>query len=238
MRVFVRIVIIAALVWLAMVLFMGVHELEKHTMDADGNPIQENEVKVMYYFGGITLVVISIGVVVALSLIPAIGDRVGAFFYNPNEQIEANPHADALACMAQGDYGGAIKDYFKAYDKNPLDTHAISEIAHIYCDKLEDDVAASATLEEVLKKEWPDEDSVFLRNRLVDIYWNYQKDAIRSREILIDIAENMPETKYAANAQHRLLEIDRALSSEEFAHAPQAAPQATPQEPEESDREI
>jgi tetratricopeptide (TPR) repeat protein len=167
----------------------------------------------MLFYIGIIIITVGIGMVVGLSLIPAIGDKVGAFFYNPDEEIEKDPHADAIAEMAQGNYVGAIKEYFRAYDKNPLDTHALSEIAHIYCDKLGDPEAASVALEEALKKEWPPEQGVFLWNRLVDVYWSYQKDALRAREVLIGIAENLPETKYAANAQHRLNEIDRELAN-------------------------
>ena len=223
MRIFTRIIIIAALGWLVWVLFQNVRPETLQTVDENGVPIADAQMKVMLYFGVIVLMVVVIGVIIALSLIPAIGDRIGSFFFNPNDQVEKNPHADAMACMAQGDYGGAIKGYFKACEENPLDTHALSEIAHIYCDKLQDSSAAAATLEEALKREWPDEESVFLRNRLVDVYWNYQRDVIRSREILIQIAENLPDTRYSANAQHRLLDMDRALSS--------GLPPGTPIEP-------
>jgi len=214
MRIFTRIVIVATLSWVVWVLFQEVNALQ--TVDENGVAIAENQTKVMLFFGGIILLVVVIGLIIALSLIPAIGDRIGAFFYNPNEEIEKDPHADAIACMAQGDFGGAIKAYFKACGANPMDTHALSEIAHIYCDKLQDSAAASATLEEALKREWPDEESVFLRNRLADVYWNYQRDALRARELLINIAESMPETRYAANALHRLQEIDRVLSTGEL----------------------
>ena len=120
MRIFTRIVIVAALSWLVWVLFQEVGALK--TFDPDtGTAIADNQTKVMLYFGGIVLLVVVIGVIIALSLIPAIGDRIGAFFYSPNEEIEKDPHADAMACMAQGDYGGAIKEYFKACDNNPLE---------------------------------------------------------------------------------------------------------------------
>jgi len=228
MRIFTRIVIITALTWLVWVLFQDVRGLQ--TIDDNGVPIADAQMKVMLYFGVVILLVVGIGVIIALSLIPAIGDRIGAFFYNPGEQIEKDPHADAMACMAQGDYGGAIKEYFKACDANQMDTHALSEIAHIYCDKLQDSAAAGATLEEALKREWPDEESVFLRNRLVDVYWNYQRDAIRARELLIQIAENLPETRYAANAQHRLLEMDRALNSEYSMEIPGGQPPSESQQ--------
>ena len=230
MRIFTRIVIVAALGWLAWILFQEVQGL-RDQLDDNGVTLAANQTKVMLYFAGILVLFVVIGFIIAMSLIPAIGDRIGAFFYNPNEEIEKDPHADALACMAQGDYGGAIKEYFKALDGNSLDTHALSEIAHIYCDKLQDSDAARATLEEALRREWPEEESVFLRNRLVDIYWNYQKEAILARQLLIDIAENMPETRYAANAQHRLLEMDRILNSDYSAPIAGGEPSAETEPP-------
>jgi len=51
---------------------------------------------------------------------------------------------------------------------------------------------------------------------MVDVCWLHQHDAIRARAILIKIAEDMPETREAANALHRLQEIDRALNESEF----------------------
>jgi hypothetical protein len=48
----------------------------------------------------------------------------------------------------------------------------------------------------------------------VDVYWNQKRDASRARHMLMQIAETMPNTRHAANAMHRLHEIDRALADE------------------------
>ena len=60
------------------------------------------------------------------------------------------------------------------------------------------------------------EQTAFLSQRQVDVCWNYQHDGIRARAILIKIAEDMPETREAANAMHRLQEIERAINEQAY----------------------
>ena len=130
-----------------------------------------------------------------------------------------------MAKIAQGDYEGAIEEYKKASLRRPPDdTHALSEIIgpSLYCDKLHDHDAAELFMEDALQKEWPPEQGVFLASRLVDIYWTHKHDAARARHVLTQIAETMPDTKYAANAVHRMHEIDRTLADEAAGIAPSA----------------
>jgi hypothetical protein len=185
MRIFTRLVIVAALCWLGYVLFVDCRHYQAQE-DAD-------QTKIAVYFIGIVTIGIVVGCVVALSLIPAIGDHVGDAFFNPNQEIERDPHSGALAKIAQGDFEGAI--------------------AHFYCDKLRNFPAAGETLEKALEREWPAEESAFLCNRLVDVYWTYQHNAERARSILIQVAETLPDTRYAANALHRMRDIERALET-------------------------
>lgn len=168
--------------------------------------------KIIVLFVAILAAAIGIGTMFALSVLPAAADKIGGFLFNPDEEIERPPHTDAMAKMAQGDYQGAINDYQRAYEKDPYDTLALSEIAHVYCDKLKDCGSAATVLETALAREWPPEESGFLGARLADIYWTYQGDAVRAREVLIQIAENLPNSKHAANAQHKLREIELALT--------------------------
>jgi tetratricopeptide (TPR) repeat protein len=206
MRNFTRGLIILGLLWLEIVLFQQVHHVSN---SPDGD-----DTKVIVLFLAIIFLAIVIGGIVAIAIIPAIGETVGNFFFNPNQQIEKSPHSDALAKIAQGDYEGAIGEYRKNLAENPDDMHALSEIIHLYCDKLHDHDAAEQFLEESLKNEWPPEQGAFLASRLVDVYWNHKHDAARARHVLMQIAETMPDTKHAANAVHRLHEIDRALANE------------------------
>jgi tetratricopeptide (TPR) repeat protein len=193
----------AALVWLAVVLFN----------DARGQAgaEQPDGIKVFMYFGAVVMIAIVIGTILAMSVVPAIGDAIGSCFFNPNQEIEKDPHSGAVARIAQGDYEGAIAEYQHAFEKNPGDTMAISEIVHLYCDKLHDYPSAEQTLAAVLEREWPPEQWAFFASRLADVYWNYQRDAARARPLLLHIAETMPDTKFAANAVHRIREIDHAL---------------------------
>lgn len=208
MRIFPRLLLVLAMAWLGVVFFQ-----EARAAAAAETP---DPTKVILMFGAVVLVAVAVGVFVALSILPAIGDSIGHFFFNPNEEIEKDPHSAALARVARGDYMEAIEEYNKVFAKNPHDTHALSEMVHLYCDKLHDYADAADLLEQALQRDWPPEEGAFLAERLVDVYWNYQRDAIRARELLVRIAESMPDTKHAANALHRLREIDRAVESGEL----------------------
>lgn len=207
MRFYVRGVIVLVLLWLEFVLYRQAQSLRNMEM-VDGT-------KVLVFFLSIVAIAIVIGTIVAVTLIPAIGESVGGFLFNPNQAVEKDPHAGAMAKMAQGDYEGAIEEYRQAYENDTSDLHALSEIVHIYCDKLGDVDSGQKVLEEALEKDWPAEQTAFLATRLVDIYWTYKHDAESARHLLNQITETMPDTKHAANAFHRLHEIDRVLMDEE-----------------------
>ncbi|MGB8355336.1 MAG: tetratricopeptide repeat protein [Chthoniobacteraceae bacterium] len=205
MRILARSIFILGLLLLTTVLYREAQAL-RNAEFVDGT-------RVMILFLGIVFIAIIIGATVAITIVPAIGESVGSFFFSPNEQIEKDAHADAMAKIAQGDYEGAIEEYRAALEKNPEDTHAISEIVHLYCDKLDDPNSAEEILTEALEGEWPPEQSAFLCSRLVDVYWNHEGDGESATHILHQIIETMPDTKYAANATHRLHEIERAVAS-------------------------
>jgi tetratricopeptide (TPR) repeat protein len=207
MRIISRLLIVCGLVWVGVILFMQAKEQSKLGAEAD-------HTLTVLLFGGVILIGILAGTVFAAMVIPAIGDVVGGFFYSPNQQIEKDPHSDALSKMASGDYEGAAEEYVRLWKDHPEDTHAASEAARLYCERLGAHEKARDLLEEAVEHELPAEEGAFLASRLVDVYWGYDYDAIRSREILIQIAESLPDTRHAANAQHRLLEIERALDQE------------------------
>jgi hypothetical protein len=203
MRILTRLVVIGALVWLAAVLFMDARQ--------QANEAQPDGMKVFMYFGAVVLIAVVVGGIVAMSVVPAIGEAIGSYFFNPNEQIEKDPHHDAVACIAKGDYKGAIDHYRRVFNENTADVMAMSEVVHLYCDKLQDTQSAEQELLAALQHDLTPEQNAFLTSRLADVYWNYQRDAARARPLLVHIAENLPDTKYAANAMHRIREIDHAL---------------------------
>lgn len=214
MRLVPRILFFLSLAWLAFVLYS---EAQAYSKLENADPT-----RIILLFGGVVLVAIVVAAIGALWVVPAISERLTGAVYNPGEQVEANPHAEALGKVAAGDYEGAVADYQKVLKKNPEDALAVTEIVHLYCDKLHDYDSAATVLEEQLQKEWPPEHAGFLANRLVDVYWNYQRDAHRARQMLLQIVESMPGTKFAANANHRLREVDKAIGAGETGEQPPA----------------
>jgi tetratricopeptide (TPR) repeat protein len=170
--------------------------------------------RVVLLFGGVVILGVAAGVLFVSLFMPVIGEWIGNFFFNPDEEQEKGPHADALAAIARGDYQRAIEEYRDAFAKDETDTLALSEIVRLSCDKLHDCDAAAAFLEEALERDWPPEDAAFLSTRLVDVYWNHQHNAARARAMLLQIIETLPNSKFAANAQHRLHEIERQLAQQ------------------------
>jgi len=98
--------------------------------------------------------------------------------------VEHDPHADALRAVACGQYEKAIAEYRRILKKNRNDTYALSEIAHVYCDRLHQPEAAKAILEKALDRDWPFEDAAFLSFRLADVYWNHQQNPDRAKALL------------------------------------------------------
>ena len=203
MRNITRLFIVLALLWLAYVLF-GKAQAAYSQEEVEAS-------RVVMLFGGMVLVALTAGGFFVVSFLPDIGEGVGNFFFNPNEPVTENPHGKALAAVARGDYRGAIREYEEVFEKDPSDTLALSEITHLYCDKLHEPASAAALLEQSLDHDWLPEDAAFLSSRLVDVYWNHQGDARSARELLMQIIETLPGTRHAANAQHRLHEIERQV---------------------------
>ena len=209
MRNFSGILIAAAFAYLGVILFHEAH------VAMAVEPEHVDQSRIVMLFGALVLTGLVAGGVLVSLFLPALGDWVGNFFFNPNERVEKAPHADALAAVARGDYERAVAEYRKCVESDENDTHALSEMVHLYCDKLGDPVSAESVIEEALAKDWAHDDAAFLSNRLAEVYWKYQHDAKRARELLMQVVETFPGTKHSANAQHRLQEIERQLATED-----------------------
>ena len=199
-----RLLFLAAFAWVGFVILSEAREQAK--LD------QPDSNKVALLFAGAILDGLVIAGIVAFMVVPVLGDIMGGYFFNPGTQIEKDPHSDAISKLARGDPEGAIQSYEKILSKDPNDTLAISEIARICCRDLEDTPRGAAVLENALQQEWPHEQSSFLANRLADIYI-LQHDPMRARQLIVEIANSLEGTRYAANAQHRLHEIDRMIEA-------------------------
>jgi tetratricopeptide (TPR) repeat protein len=206
MRLLPRILMFVGLAWLTFVLF---HEARVASSNED-----VDATKVVMLFGGVVLAGGTAGILFVLMVMPQIGDAIGNFFFQPNEQIEKDPHSSAQAALARGDYETAVEEYQQLVEKHPADTLSYSEIAKIACENLDNPDLAAQTLEEALQQEWPPEDAAFLSSRLVDVYWKFQHNARNARALLLQIIETMPGTRHAANAEHRLREIEQQIALE------------------------
>lgn len=206
MRALPRLLIFLGLAYLAFVLF---HEARLAKANPDVDPS-----KVVMLFAGFILIGGSAAIIVVVMVMPRIGDAVGNFFFQPNETIEKDPHSSAQAALARGDYASAVEEYRQILENDPNDTLSYSEIAKISCEHLDDAAGAQALLEEALQREWAPNDAAFLSSRLVDVYWKFEHDARSARALLLQIIESMPGTRHAANAEHRLKEIEQQIALE------------------------
>jgi len=206
MRALPRLLLFLGLAYLAFVLF---HEARLAKAHPDVDPS-----KVVLLFAGFILIGGSAAIIVVVMVMPRIGDAVGNFFFQPNQEIEKDPHSSAQAALARGDYAAAVEEYRQILQMDPNDTLSYSEIAKISCEHLDDVAGAQSMLEEALQREWAPNDAAFLSARLVDVYWKFQHDARSARALLVQIIESMPGTRHAANAEHRLKEIEHQLALE------------------------
>jgi outer membrane protein assembly factor BamD (BamD/ComL family) len=196
-----------ALVWLTVVIFLEARtEMKKEHSDGG---------KAVLYFGGVVLAGGAAAVLLVTAILPTVGDAIGSVFFNPDEKVEKSPHAGALTAIARGDYETAVQEYLTAFGNDPHDTMALSEIVRLECEHLDNPDAAADMLEQALEREWTQEDAAFLTVRLVDVYWKYQHKVREARALLMQIIETMPGTRHAANAQHKLQEIERQLAMED-----------------------
>jgi hypothetical protein len=203
MGVFLRLLLLAAFLWVGFILYSEARE-QSHLDQPDNT-------KVVLLFVGTILDGAVVATMLAMLIVPIIGESVGGYFFNPGTQIEKDDHAIAIAKLAQGDPEGAIAHYQDILSRDPMDTLAISEIARICCRDLGDTARGASTIETALETEWPPQQSSFLANRLADIYL-LQDDRARAREVLMEVVGAMAGTKFAANAQHRLREIESGSS--------------------------
>ncbi len=222
MRIAPKLIIVAALGWLFVIIFLQA----KHDWALEPDDPARDPTKIMMLFLAMIAIGIGMGVVFAGTILPAFGEQVGHFFFTPNQQIEKGPHADALSLLNQGEYEGAVIAYRRAVDKNPLDTHAISEVARLLCERLGRPEDAAEYLASHLEGDRPMDEVAFIAERLVDCYWNFLQDEERALPVLHQLAEKMPDTKHSANANHRIREIEMTVYARNVAAANQQSVEA------------
>ncbi|MEM8954684.1 MAG: hypothetical protein AAGD22_11075 [Verrucomicrobiota bacterium] len=161
---------------------------------------------ILFIVGGVAL-----GVILLMYVIPALAGAASNFAYSAPEKTGNELGAAAVAKLAQGDLQGAIDEYKKLIEENPTDRFPVVEAAKIYVERMGDIDGGVAFLEETLNdKDWPIDDAAFLMFRIVDIETNHRHDIPRAKELLTLITQEFENTRHAANAQHKLNELDRA----------------------------
>ena len=162
----------------------------------------------MTLFIYILIVCFTGGLVVLKWVIPVLGDRVAESFYSAPEKSEQNATQKAMALVARGEYHKALAAFGKILEETPADRFAVMESARIHQDKLGDTEAAVEVLETAVAGEWPADDKCFFLVKLADIHATQRGDFARARELLEQLIREHPESNHAANAHHKLREIE------------------------------
>lgn len=165
----------------------------------------------MAVFTYIIFVCITAGVVVLKWIIPMLGDKVADSFYSAPEKTEQTLTHKAMAFVAQGEYRKAIELFQKALAEGPKERFALMEMVKLYHDKLGDTETATSLLEGAITDEsWGTDDRCFFMIKLADMHSTHRHDYARAREVLEQLIQNHPESNHAANAHHKLNEIEEA----------------------------
>lgn len=151
------------------------------------------------------------GFAVVKFVLPWFGDAVSTAILSSGEEVKPDESMKAAAKLAQGDFEGAIVEHQKALAENPAQSFPIGEMAKICAEKLHDPQRALGILEKHLAaQEWPLDDAAFLRFRVIDIHINQLKDLDGAHALLEQVIVDFPQTRHAANAHHKLGEVEQA----------------------------
>lgn len=150
------------------------------------------------------------GILAVKFFIPWLGDLMGESIYSSGEKVEQDEMTKAAACIATGDYAGAIEHYEKMLEDKPDDPFPVAEIAKVHAERLHDPQAALRALEEHLQsKDWPVDDAAFIMFRIADVHLTHRHDFETARDMLEQIIGNFPNTRHSANAHHKMSEIEQ-----------------------------
>ena len=146
-------------------------------------------------------------------VLPKFGDAVGEAMLSSSEQVGTDLYLKARGKVAIGDYEGAVAEYRAIARENPDDRLPIAEIVKLYLERLHDPANAELVLENAIRDDhWKPDDAAFFIFRLVDLVQEYQPDdKDRAVNLLQKAMRRYPNSRHAANATHRLRQIDPAL---------------------------
>jgi tetratricopeptide (TPR) repeat protein len=199
MRLLLRLVVLAGLACLCLFLFRLGKQIE-----AEENADQS---RLFLVFGGALLSAVAAGIIVAVTFLPVIGEKLGNLIYGGSEDTVHDPFFMARGAIENGEYLEAISFYRQALAADPDDTAAIEGIAQVQTKYLGEPGAAVELLIQQLEKQWPVDEQAFLRCKLAEIYGrNGAMD--QARQLLLENMEAWPGTAQARNAEHLLHELE------------------------------
>lgn len=151
------------------------------------------------------LTAIYLGVLFVMHILPRMAQRVTHVAYDSNEQVEKDHMRDARACLAQGNYEGAVEAIHAAIQADPSNRFAWVELSKLQRDQFHDPAAAAATYRQALESHaWAEEDHVFFIFRLAELSHDVLADRATAVELMRRVMELYPETRHSANARHHL----------------------------------
>lgn len=155
------------------------------------------------------LTAIYLGVLFVLYILPTLTDRATSAVLGSNALVEKDPLHDARAASARGDYQEAMVIYAKVSQEEPSNRLPWVEIAKIQREKCQDPSTAIHTLTTALEShEWLLEDAAFFMGKIAEIYSQDLKNTSAAINILQRMIETFPNTRHAANAKHKLRELE------------------------------
>ncbi len=142
--------------------------------------------------------------------LPFVAERFTQEMVGSTEEVEqVRDEVTAQAAVAAGDYAEAVRLYRDEWRKEPSNRLPIWEAAKLQREKLNSPAVALMTLDEALAGyDWEADDRAFLMFRKVEIYEEDMGDEEKVVEVLKEVTEKCQATRHAANAMHKLRELE------------------------------
>lgn len=156
------------------------------------------------------------GIFVGVYLIPFLAQKATHAIYDSGEMVDPvdDGMREARSLMARGDHEGALVTLRQVLIEDPGNRMAWLELAKIQRSQLEDPGSAIAVLHEALTaREWEVDDAAFLLFRVAEIHEKDLGDLAMARAVMQQVIDQFPQTRHAANATHKLRELDGAEPS-------------------------
>lgn len=153
----------------------------------------------------------AVGVFLSLRVVgPWVGDKVGAALTGMDGKATLRPeYGRAEAFYKKGRYAESLAEYRKVFEKYPEDVYARVRIAEILIKHLQNPTDAATELEAALPHTRKGENRAFLLNRLADVCLENLHDHDRACAALQRVVSDMPNTKWAAQAEDRIAALTR-----------------------------